>query len=328
MELNKELNEEPNLHLIGLKKIKSINELITMFPTEQSCIEYLEKCRWCGGGDAVISPYNCFSIVYKCKNGRYKCKETGYYFNVLKGTMLENTKVPLTKWFTAIWLVASHKKGISSLQLSRDIHVTQKTAWFMLQRIRKTMGQENATDKIYRGEVELDETFIGGKNKNRHASKKVANSQGRSCIDKTPVLGMVQRNGKLIAKKMQCTSEESITPLVLKHVMKETMVYSDEWIGYKKVSKKYHHLFVNHGSKQYVNGRIHTNTLEGAWSLLKRGIQGIYHSVSRKHLQRYVDEFVFRYNYRNMTDDVRFNYLLQSFYSCRLTYADLKANRR
>jgi hypothetical protein len=219
----------------------------------------------------------------------------------------------------AIWLVTSHKKGISSLQLSRDIDVTQKTAWFMLQRIRKCFGCEN--DGELNNEVEIDETFVGGKNKNRHADKKVENSQGRSVKDKTAVLGMVERKGKVVARKIESTAVEHITPEVVRNV-KDAMVYTDEWVGYKQVSKIYDHLFVKHYEGEYVNGRIYTNTIEGFWSILKRGIVGIYHFTSRKHIQRYVDEFVFRYNTRQHTEMERFNLLLQNT-EHRLTYKEL-----
>ncbi len=301
--------------MIG-KDFKSLYELQSAFPTEQSCIDYLEELRWNGN---VISPFDYTSKVYKCKGNKYYCKNTGKYFNVKTKTLFDNTKIELRKWFWAMFIVSSHKKGISSLQLSRDIDVTQKTAWFMLQRIRNCFGVEN--DSELNNEVEIDETFVGGKNINRHKNKKVENSQGRSFKDKTPVLGMVERNGKLVAKKIENTSVKHITPEVVKYV-KDANVYTDEWIGYAQVDKLYKHLFVNHGARQYANGTIYTNTIEGFWSILKRGIVGIYHFTSRKHLQQYVDEFVFRYNTRKMIDFQRFNLLLQNT-EHRLTYKQL-----
>jgi transposase-like protein len=298
------------------KEFKSLIDIVKVFPTEQHCIDYLEKMRWNG---FVVSPFDPTSKVYKCKNNKYRCKNTGKYFNVKTNTLYDNTKIELNKWFMAIWLVTSHKKGISSLQLSRDIDVTQKTAWFMLQRIRKCFGSEN--DGELNNEVEIDETYVGGKNKNRHAIKKVDHSQGRSTKDKTPILGMVERKGKVIARKIESTSSENITPEVVKTV-KNAMVYTDEWVGYKQVSKLYDHLFVKHNEGEYVNGRIHTNTIEGFWSILKRGIVGIYHFTSRKHLQKYVDEFVFRYNSRQCTEHERFDLFLQNM-EHRLTYKQL-----
>ncbi|WP_302274639.1 IS1595 family transposase [Alistipes ihumii] len=298
------------------KNFNSIIDIVKAFPTEQSCIEHLELLRWNGN---VVSPFDATSKVYKCKGNKYRCKNTGKYFNVRTATLFDNTKVELRKWFVAIWIVTSHKKGISSLQLGRDIDVTQKTAWFMLQRIRKCFGCENNSE--LNNEVEIDETYIGGKNKNRHADKKVENSQGRSVKDKTPILGMVERKGKIVARKIETTSVTHITPEVVKTV-KNAMVYTDEWVGYKQVNKIYDHLFVKHNEGEYVNGRIYTNTIEGFWSILKRGIVGIYHFTSRKHIQKYVDEFVFRYNTRNNNEHQRFNLFLQNT-EHRLTYNEL-----
>lgn len=182
-------------------EFKSIIELMTYFDTEEKCITYLEELRWMNG---VVSPYDPTSKVYKGKNHLYYCKNTNRSFNVRTGTLFGSSNVKLRKWFVAIWLVTSHKKGISSYQLARDLGVTQKTAWFMLQRIRNCYGMENEGE--LNGEVEVDETYVGGKNKNRHAGKKVRSSQGRSVKDKAPVLGMVERNGKLVAKTVQDTS--------------------------------------------------------------------------------------------------------------------------
>lgn len=296
---------------------KSVRELIKAFPDEQTCVNHLEALRWNGN---VVSPFDETSKVYNCAGNKYKCKNTGKYFNVRTATLFDNTKVELQTWFVAIYLITGHKKGISSLQLAKDLNVTQKTAWFMLQRIRNCFGVENNHDLD--NEVEADETFIGGKNKNRHTDKKVANSQGRSFKDKTPVLGMVERNGKLVAKKVENTSSESLTPEIVNAVKQSATIYTDEWLGYNSLQRIYDHAFVKHNQKEYVNGRVHTNTIENFWSLLKRGIIGIYHFTSKKHLQKYVDEFVFRYNTRNNTTCNRFNVLLANSNN-RLTYKNL-----
>ena len=301
-------------------KFNTILGLIKTFPDEQSCIDHLESLRWINGH--VVSPFDQSSKVYKCANNRYRCKETGKYFNVKTSTLFDNSKIELQKWFLAIWLVTSHKKGISSIQLSKDIGVTQKTAWFMLQRIRNCFGFDN--DNNLSNEVEVDETYVGGKNKNKHNSKKVEGTQGRSVKDKAPVFGMVERCGKLNAKCVDDVTIRTLTKEIVRYVNDAT-VYSDEWLGYNALKRIYDHQFVKHGAGQYVNGRVHTNTIEGFWSLLKRGILGIYHFTSVKHLQKYVDEFVFRYNTRDFNERNRFNLLLANT-EYRLTYSTLISN--
>lgn len=290
--------------------IKSAFELTQTFSSEQVCIDYLEQIRWSG---IVTSPFDSESKVYKCKNNQYRCKNTGKYFNAKTQTMFENSKISLRKWFLAIWLVTSHKKGISSLQLGKDLGVTQKTAWFMLQRIRACFGIENSNE--LEGIVECDETFIGGKNKNRHKDKKVPQSQGRSYKDKVPVMGMLQRDGKMNAFVVDNTKSESIKPLIYRFVKQDnTLIISDEWWAYKGLDKYYHHNIIDHSKKEYVSlqdSSIHTNNIEGSWNILKRSVSGMYNHVSKKHLQKYVDEFVYRFNLRKVKDQEKFRYLLQ-----------------
>lgn len=303
--------------MIDTKKFNSIMDLLQTFHDEQVCIEHLEMLRWSG---YVVSPFDTTSKVYKCKNNKYHCKNTDKKFNVKTGTMFDNTKIKLQKWFLAIWLVTSHKKGISSLQLHRDLNVTQKTAWFMLQRIRKCFGIENNNDLD--NDVEADETYVGGKNKNRHKNKKVEQSQGRSSKDKTPVVGVLERGGKVNAQKVENVQRKTLSQIVIASVKESANLYTDEWVGYNGLNKMYNHSIVHHGQGEFVNGDTHTNTLEGFWSLLKRGIIGIYHFVSRKHLQDYVDEFVFRYNTRQHTEAGRINHLLSNM-CVRTTYRGL-----
>lgn len=299
------------------RDFNSLIELVQTFKDEQTCLEYLEELRW---GGYVVSPFDESSVVYKCKGNKYKCKNTGKYFNVKTNTLFDSTKIELQKWFMAIWLVTSHKKGISSVQLAKDIDVTQKTAWFMLQRIRKCFGIENDNDLD--NNVEVDETYVGGKNKNRHANKKVENSQGRSTKDKVPVVGMVERQGKLNARTVENVQEETLTAEIIKNVKETANLYTDEWLGYRNISKIYKHSIVNHNAREYVNGEAYTNTIEGFWSLLKRGIYGIYHFTTKKHLQKYIDEFVFRYNTRKHSETERFDLLLLNM-EVRTTYKGL-----
>lgn len=298
------------------KEYRSVLDVMQAFPDNESCIKWLEDERWAG---KVTSPFDPDSKVYKCKGWKYYCVNTGRYFNVLTGTFLENTKLPLTKWMIAIWLLGAAKKGISSYQLAHNVGVTQKTAWFMLQRLRNCYKD---TETVLSGEVEMDETFVGGKNKNRHRDKKVPLSRGRAHVDKTPVLGMVERSGRLVAQVIPDTSQKSITPIVLQRVNRDAKVYTDEWCGYDLVDKLYHREYVDHGRGQYVDGTATTNTIEGFWGIFKRGIIGVYQKASRQHLQRYVDEFVWRYNVRGMSQGLQFNTFFRNI-EHRLTYKEL-----
>lgn len=306
----------------------TVFDLFDAFPTEQSCIDHLELLRWEGN---VISPFDASSTVYKCKDNKYRCKNTGKYFNVKTNTLFDSTKVSLRKWFAAIWLVTCHKRGVSSLQLSRDIGVTQKTAWFMLHRIRKAFGMSNDDNQQVQDEVEIDETFVGGKNKNRHKDKKVEKCQGRSFKDKVPVFGMIQRGGLLIAKVVTDTKATTLLPLIQDYVKKDSILYTDGW-GYGDIEDDYTQMSVDHGKGfygttiiDYETGeviKVNTNSIENAWTHLKRMIMGTYYRLSKKHMQSYVDEFIFRFNTRKYTIAQRFNLLLQNM-ECRLTYKEL-----
>lgn len=301
--------------------IESMLELMQKFPNEDSCIKYLEQLLW---GGVPVSPFDETSKVYKCKGHNYKCKNTGKYFTVKTGTMFDNTKLKLQKWFIAIWLVTVHKKGISSLQLSRDVKISQKGAWFLLQRIRVCLGIENS-NKL-EGVVEIDETFVGGKNKNRHRDKKVPMCQGRSYKDKTPVLGMLQRGGKLTAFVVPNTQKNTLQPIIKNYVDPKSILITDEWQAYRGLNSKYDHRFVDHSKKEYVNlsdKSIHSNSIEGFWGIFKRGMIGIYNHVSRKHLQLYVTEFVYRYNMRGLPESDKFNWMLANS-NVRTKYRELK----
>ncbi len=298
--------------------MNSILDMMKKFPSNDSCRVYLEKVRW--NNKPCCPRCKHSQNIYIIAPFSYKCSSCLKKFNVLLGTIFENTKLPLQKWFMSIYLATSYKKGISSLQLSRDLEVTQKTAWFMLHRIREMLKVK--APFMLDGQVEVDETYIGGKNINRHACKKVKHTQGRSSIDKTPVLGMIERKGNLVAIKVDNVQTKTLTKKILANVKTSAHLYTDEWIGYQEVGKLYAHSRVNHSQKKYVNGIAHTNTIEGFWSLLKRGIIGIYHFISKKHLDRYLDEFTFRYNTKQLTQKDRFNISLSQCES-RIKYKHL-----
>lgn len=304
---------------------KSITNMMESLNTEQKCREYLEDLIWSN----VPTCTNCGSIRenhYKLKQngefkGTYKCKDCRRNFNVKIGTMFENSAIPLRKWFYAIYIFTSHKKGISSHQLARDISVTQKTAWFMLSRIRNSFKSEKVNK--FDGVTQVDETFVGGKNQKKSWQKRVENTQGRSTKTKTVVFGLLS-NGKVSTEIVPNTKGKTLTTVIKNMVKEGSIVVSDGWKGYSQVHKNYEHKSIPHNKGQYVKDNYHTNSIEGFWSLLKRGILGIYHSVSPKHLQKYCDEFAFRYNTKDYDEGNRFNLALYCAVE-RLTYEELIA---
>lgn len=272
----------------------NIIQVYKQFPTQADCIKHLENVRWNG---TPVCPYCKSTRQTPIKNSfRYKCNNCNTSYSVLVDTIFHKTKLDLQKWFVAISLVLNAKKGYSARQLGRDIEVTKDTAWFLFMRIRKAFKDDDG--EMLQGIVEADETYIGGKNKNRHKDKKTEGGQGRGGEDKTPVIGVLERGGKVRARKSKDVSMKTLTGFIKKNVQEGATVSTDEWAGYNSVSEKFNHLIVAHGSGQYVQGNAHTNTLEGFWSLFKRGIVGQYHQISAKYLDNYVNEFCYRYNNR------------------------------
>ena len=289
--------------MIQIERFKNVVELLDHFKDEETCKLYLENQRWDGH---VCCPKCGHDKVYRTNAG-FKCASPKCYkkFTVTVGTYMESSKIKLRIWLAATYLLTAHKKGISSYQLARDLGVCQKTAWFLNHRIRAMF--ESKTNRKFTTVCEADESFIGGKNKNRHKDKKVKNSQGRSFKDKTPVMGILEREGEIRVFKVANTEIESLQPMLEQHIEEGTPLMTDEWSGYNNAGVKFHHQIVRHSAKEYVNGMVHTNGCENFWSLLKRGYVGIYHQMSRKHLDRYCLEFSFRFNSRNLTDQERFH---------------------
>lgn len=290
-------------------KFNSVVEFWDTFRSDNDCIKYLEELIWDGQPE---SPFDPTSKVYNCKNGKYKCNNTNKYFTVLTGTMFECSKIPLRAWFYALYCLTNIKNGKSARQIAKDINISHYRTLKMLHKIREHIfGAENYN--VMDGIVLTDETFVGGKDKNRHWNKKARNAKendDRTFVDKIPVVGYMNEDGLLTAIVIPSVSANVLLNCALTFIKPGSTVYSDDWKGYKDFYKYFKHYFVEHGKKKYVNGKVSTNKLEGAWTQLKRML-ATYHHVSPKYLQLYVNEFVFRYNTLRMQDNDRFSWGLQ-----------------
>jgi len=304
---------------------RTLQEAILYFSDPANCREYLVARRWPGG---VICP-RCGSknVLFLEKYNRWHCREKhdAPQFTLKTGTVMEESPIGLDKWLMVMWQVVNSKNGISSCEVAKAIGVTQKSAWFMDHRIRFALGMD-AGEKMT-GHVEADETFIGGKARNMHASKRARRITGTGGKDKVPVMGILERgkdgkNSKVRTIVVPNRKRHALQSEVRKHVEAGSALYSDALQSYNGLEREYAHQVIDH-AVQYVDGNVHTNSLENFWSLLKRSISGTYVSVEPFHLFRYLDEQAYRFNNRKLTDAERFDAAVRGIVGKRLTFEQL-----
>jgi hypothetical protein len=305
---------------------RTLLEAIQYFSDPMVCLDFMVNLRWADG--VVVCP-TCGSteVTFLASRNLFQCrtKHPKRQFSIKVGTIFEDSPIGMDKWLPALWMIANDKNGISSYELHRALGVTQKTAWFMLHRIRLAM-QTESFEKMS-GEVEVDETFIGGKARNMHASKRAEKIHGTGVLDKSAVLGLLERHGpdghsRVRAGTVPDRKRKTLVPIVEQNVEPGSEVMSDAHHAYKSLSEAYVHEFIDH-AETYVRGKVHTNGIENFWSLLKRALGGTYVSVEPFHLFRYVDEQAFRFNARKTTDAKRFERVSGQVVGKRVTYKQL-----
>ena len=323
--------------MINFKKFNSVISLTSYFTSDEKCKQAIIESRWGVGKEQdVVCPYCGKHHCKMSKNGRFHCTECNKNFSCLVGTIFENTKLPLIKWFLAMYFISSHKKGISSYQLARNVEVTQNTAWYMLQKIRLLYPQSDA--EAFEGTIECDEVYIGGKEKWKHQSMRTPHTQGRSTKTKTPVFGMMERSeienekgefefmSYVRAMVVDNTNRDTILPIISQFVEDGSTVLTDELNSYNQLAAMgYNHKICNHGALQFVvDGETYTNNIEGFWSHFRRMIVGCYHDVSDEHLQQYIDEAVYRWNTRKMSESDRFAHMFAKSIGLIVTWDELR----
>lgn len=304
-----------------MQEFNSLFDMMEAFPTEQHAIDHLREIRW-GKDDVNAHCPHCGStkVYHFSDNKNHKCGDCRKRFSIKVGTIFEDSKIQLRKWFMAIWLITSHKKGIASTTLAKDIKVTQKTAWFMLHRLRHA-AQTTSFNAPLDGDVEVDETYIGGKSKNMHKKDRKARKQ---YTNKSAVVGVLKRDGELRAMHVPTTTIQVMHGTVRDNVSHEARLLTDSAQYYKGLTGEYNHARINHNEGEYVRGDVHTNSIESVWALFKRQVNGTHHWVSKKHLQAYVNEMTWRFNRRDADEGQRVNSLLGQVHG-RLTYSELTA---
>jgi transposase-like protein len=302
------------------QQFETLFQMMAAFPDEQSAIDHFTAIRW---KDGAYCPHCRSTKVYHFSDGRnHKCGACRKRFSIRVGTIFEDSKIELRKWMMAIWLITSHKKGIASTQLAKDLGVTQKSAWFMLHRLRHA-AQTRSFSRPLEGEVEADETFIGGKEKNKHAWQRTGGKQGGA--GKVAVLGLLEREGELRTGITPSLSARNVQSVIRDNVAPGTALMTDEHGSFVGLGDTYHHHRVNHSKGEYVRSYcLHTNGIESVWALFKRQIVGTHHHLSPKHLSRYLGEMTWRFNFREIGEGARVNALLNQT-NGRLTYKALIA---